>query len=144
MLSGFSLVGVIGGMWWGLELMVVPLMCMWAWYRHACSDLWWLHNKLNLKSWSSKQEQGESKEHGPDLRAMGVRSIFPNAPRAVGAKYNCHGMTSPPSSSVPFPSPPSPTSNSIWPHPLTLCLLHTNSEAYPCNYTMSTVRLALD
>ncbi len=49
-----------------------------------------------------------------------------------------------PSSSIPCPSPPSPTSNSIWSHPLALCPLHANSKAYPCNYTTSTVRLAPD
>src|SRR5260221_11830846 len=43
------------------------------------------------------------------------------------------------SSFVPCPSPPSPTSDPIRPCPLALCLLCTNSEAYSCNYTMSTV-----
>src|SRR5258707_13631794 len=35
-----------------------------------------------------------------------------------------------PSSSIPCPSPPSPTSNSIQPHPLALHLLCANSKAY--------------
>src|SRR5260221_6782006 len=60
-----------------------------------------------------------------------------------------HGMTSLLSFLISFPlclcPAPSPSpSDPIQPHPPAFCHLHSNSEAYSCNYAMSALGLALD
>src|SRR5258705_1212294 len=71
----------------------------------------------------------------PGCTRAGLPMVAGRGSEVRGKSDPCHGMTSPPSFSI---------SNSTQPHPLTLQLLHANSEAHLHNYAIPTVGLAPD